>query len=176
ARRVMVLCGGGNNGGDGLAVARHLHNRGFEVRLGLCTDPGGYQGDALVNWEIVRAMKLPWFEATAAAIARAEADLIVDAILGTGLRKSPREPFGEIVAAVERTGRPVLAVDVPSGLDCDTGEPLGACIRAKRTVTFVAEKVGFGKGRAREFTGEVVVAEIGCPRELVEMVGWGWVS
>jgi NAD(P)H-hydrate epimerase len=169
-RSAMILCGGGNNGGDGLAAARHLHNRGFAVRIGLCTDPAGYKGDALINWRIVQAMKLPSFQATPEAIEGTRADLIIDAIFGTGLTQPPRPPFDKIVAAVEKTGRPVLAVDLPSGLDCDTGQPLGACIRAERTVTFVAEKVGFGKESAREFTGEVVVADIGCPRELLESV------
>jgi NAD(P)H-hydrate epimerase len=168
--RVLILCGGGNNGGDGLAAARHLHNRGCDVTVGLCTDPAGYKGDAGINWQIVQAMKIPCLAASADAIARSDADLIIDAIFGTGLSQRPRPPFEEIARAVNERGRRVLAVDLPSGLDCDTGQPLGACIRADRTVTFVAEKAGFGNPGAKAFTGEITVAEIGCPRELIDEV------
>lgn len=170
---VLVLCGGGNNGGDGLAVARHLHNRGADVSLALTIDPDKYKGEARVNWEIVSAMKLEWEGATADRIAGTSALLIIDAIFGTGLEAAPREPFGGIVAAVGRSGVPVLAIDLPSGMDCDTGEPLGACITATRTITFVAEKVGFGQPGARKYLGEVSVGGIGCPRELIEEIGGG---
>jgi len=166
---VLILCGGGNNGGDGLAVARHMHNRGADVSLALTIDPGKFTGDALINWKIVSAMKMEWEPADAEKIANTSALLIVDAIFGTGLEKAPRPPFEEIVAAVERSGRPVLAIDVPSGLDCDTGKPLGAaCIRATRTITFVAQKIGFAQASAKGYLGEVTVGSIGCPVELIE--------
>ena len=169
AGAVLILCGGGNNGGDGLAVARHLHNRGYDVRILLTADPEKYIGEAKINWDICQAMKLPFANATPQAIVQSGAGLIVDAIFGTGLTQPPRAPFADLVAAVEKTGAPVLAIDIPSGLDCDTGRPLGpACVRAKRTVTFVAEKTGFGEPEAREYLGEVIVGDIGCPRELVE--------
>ena len=94
--------------------------------------------------------------------------LIIDAIFGTGLTQIPRDPFASIVAAIELTRCPVLAIDIPSGLDCDTGRPLGpACVRAARTITFVAEKAGFAAVEAREYLGEVIVGDIGCPRELI---------
>jgi NAD(P)H-hydrate epimerase len=169
--RALIVCGGGNNGGDGLAVARHLHNHGINVEILLAADPLKYAGEAKVNWEIVQAMNLPVGPADLAALQIRKPDLIVDAIFGTGLREPPREPFARIVAAVERVGAPILAIDIPSGLDCDTGRPLGpACVKAKKTVTFVAEKIGFAEPGAKEFLGEVIVAEIGCPRELVERV------
>ncbi len=168
--RVMILCGGGNNGGDGLAAGRQLHNFGLEILIGLYGDAAKYQGDALVNWRVVQAMKLQTFEATPEAIAGQSCDLVIDAIFGTGLARRPREPFGEVVEAVAALRRPVLAVDLPSGLDCDTGQPLGACVRADHTVTFVARKAGFANVRSREFTGEVTVVDIGCPRELALLV------
>jgi NAD(P)H-hydrate epimerase len=165
---VLVLCGGGNNGGDGLALARHLHNRQFDTRIFLTTDPQKYAGEAKVNWKIAAAMKLPVMQGDAAQIARQRPILIVDAVFGTGLTQTPREPFPGIVAAVQQTGAPVLAIDIPSGLDCDSGRPLGlACIRARRTITFVAEKAGFGEPEARQYLGEVIVGDIGCPRELI---------
>jgi NAD(P)H-hydrate epimerase len=163
---VLLLCGGGNNGGDGLAIARHLHNRGFDVNISLTIDPAKYTLEALANWQIVQAMKLP--------VIPFKEDLrpalIVDAIFGTGLTQTPRDPFPEIVAAVERMNVPVLAVDVPSGLDCDTGKPLGTCIRARRTITFVAEKIGFIQPDAKQFLGQVTVGDIGCPIELISQV------
>src|SRR5579859_4109067 len=87
---VLILCGGGNNGGDGLAVARHMHNRGADVTLALTIDPKKYTGDALINWQIVSAMKLPWEPAAADKIAGTPALLIVDAIFGTGLQQAQR--------------------------------------------------------------------------------------
>jgi len=165
---VLILCGGGNNGGDGLAVARHLHNRGLDIRIALTVDPAKYRGEALANWEIVRAMGLPASQIDIAGLSSMRPILIIDAIFGTGLTEAPREPFPQIVQAVSKLAAPILAIDIPSGLDCDTGNPLGAaCIAAHRTVTFVAEKAGFGNPEAIEYLGEVCVADIGCPRELI---------
>ncbi len=171
SRRVLILCGGGNNGGDGLAIARHLHNRGADVRLALTIDPAKYDGDAAINWRITRAMGLEWLPADPLAIARNEPDLLIDAIFGTGLTSAPRPPFPQLAGAVNDSARHVLAVDLPSGLDCDSGSVLGsACIRATRTVTFVAEKTGFTAPAAWAVLGQVIVADIGCPRELIRLV------
>jgi NAD(P)H-hydrate epimerase len=171
--QVLILCGGGNNGGDGLAVARHLHNRGADVSLALTIDPANYKGDALLNWQIVSAMKIPWEPADPHRIAQTKALLIIDAIFGTGLTEEPREPFANIVRAVEATHIPVLSIDLPSGMDSDTGSPVGACIRATRTVTFIAEKKGFASPAARPYLGQVTVAPIGCPIELIEQIATG---
>jgi NAD(P)H-hydrate epimerase len=165
---ILILCGGGNNGGDGLAVARHLHNRGADVLIALTTDPAHYKGDALTNWSIVQAMGLRAEPIAVEKLARTSAVLIIDAIFGTGLSEAPRDPFPAIAAAVNHLRRPVLAIDIPSGLDCDTGIPPGACIRATRTITFVAKKIGFANPQARAYTGDIIVGDIGCPRELIE--------
>jgi NAD(P)H-hydrate epimerase len=167
---VVILCGGGNNGGDGLAVARHLHNRGAAVTVALTVDPAKYQRDALANWRIVQAMGLATVEADPHRLEHSHALLVVDAVFGTGLSGPPREGFGAIVEAVRSRGVAVLAVDLPSGMDCDTGLPLGACVPATRTVSFVAEKAGFAEPGARALTGYVTVADIGCPREILEQV------
>jgi hydroxyethylthiazole kinase-like uncharacterized protein yjeF len=166
-KEVLILCGGGNNGGDGLAIARHLHNRGAKVKIALTIDPSRYQNEALVNWRIISAMNLPIAQATVELIESSRAKLILDAIFGTGLTQPPRPPFAELANAVNHSGKPVLAIDIPSGLDCDSGQPLGACIRATRTITFAAQKSGFANQEARQFLGEVSVGDIGCPIELV---------
>ena len=165
--RVLIVCGGGNNGGDGLAAARHLHNRGADVHIALTLDGAKYRGDALIQWQIVQAMRLPIFPATPGALAAFAADILVDAIFGTGLSEPPRPPFAELVAAMESTKIPILAVDLPSGLDCDTGQPLGPTLHARRTVTFVAPKAGFVFPEARDYIGRVTVTDIGCPREII---------
>jgi NAD(P)H-hydrate epimerase len=165
---ILILCGGGNNGGDGLATARHLHNHRQNLVIGIGTDPSRYQGDALINWRIIEAMNLPRLPWQQAFTQMPSPHLIIDAIFGTGLRETPRSPFPEIVKQLSETQSPVLSIDLPSGLDCDTGKPLGPCIRATRTVTFVAEKIGFRNPGAKEFTGEVTVADIGCPREAID--------
>jgi NAD(P)H-hydrate epimerase len=163
---VLILCGGGNNGGDGLAIARHLHNRGYNLKIALTTDPAKYQNEALANWQIVQAMLLP----TGSFDANAKPALILDAIFGTGLSQAPRDPFSDIAKFVAAMNAPILAIDIPSGLDCDTGKPLSACIRATRTITFVAEKAGFAQPSAAEFIGKVTVGDIGCPVELIQQV------
>jgi len=170
---VLILCGGGNNGGDGLAIARHLHNAGSHVTVGLCTDPARYQGDALINWRIVQAMQLPTFDATpdvlAQRLAQIQPDLLVDAIFGTGLSAPPRDPFTRIAETVNRSGVAVLAIDLPSGLDCDNGRPLGdVAIRAAMTVTFVGNKQGFTHPAAADYTAAVRVVDIGCPAAAID--------
>jgi NAD(P)H-hydrate epimerase len=165
-KRVLILCGGGNNGGDGLALARHLDNNYARVQIGLLTDPAKYQNEALANWKTVQAMNLPCCPATPELVQSQPWDLIVDALFGTGLTQSPRDPFSAIADAINASGRPILAIDLPSGLDCDTGEPLGPCIRATRTITFVAEKAGFANPASRQYTGILWIGTIGCPRNL----------
>jgi NAD(P)H-hydrate epimerase len=167
-QNILILCGGGNNGGDGMAIARHLHNHAHNILIALCTDPNKYQGDALINWHIIEAMNLPRLPWDKAFDQMQSPDLIIDAIFGTGLAESPRPPFSQIVERVLQIRRPILAIDLPSGLDCDTGSPLGVCIRAARTVTFVAPKIGFQNPQSRQFTGEVTVADIGCPTEAID--------
>jgi NAD(P)H-hydrate epimerase len=166
-KSVLIVCGGGNNGGDGLAAARHLHNRGHRVSIALTIDPAQYKSDALTHWQIASAMNLPCHPATPELLASARADLLLDAIFGTGLTNAPRHPFPALVDAIAHSQIPVLSIDLPSGLDCDTGRPPGACIRATRTVTFVAEKTGFAAPEARPFLGDVTVAPIGCPANLI---------
>lgn len=167
----VIVCGRGNNGGDGFALARHLSLLGWSPRVvfagSLAAAPR--TGDAGVNLTVLERAGQPIDEAPdGAALARLLAGwpgarLIVDALYGTGLEGALREPGLGLVRALDLDPRPKVAVDIPSGLDCDRGLPLGASVRAARTVTFVAEKLGFSAPGAREYTGEVDVVPIGCP-------------
>ena len=169
-RRVLIVCGGGNNGGDGYAVARHLHNCGAGVSILATKKVEELKGDAGTNARVAAAMELSIQSATPEAVRAAEVDLVIDALLGTGLTEPPREDAVGLIEAMNAHPAAVLAADVPSGLDCDKGRPLGACVRADRTVTFVAEKAGFGAASARDYLGEVSVGDIGVPPELVAAV------
>lgn len=170
-RLVDIVCGPGNNGGDGLAIARHLHNWGAWVNVIPAQPPQKWTGDAHVNWRIVRCMQMDVARPEEiGAVAQSNADLIVDALLGTGVTDAPRDEPARLIEAMNASGRPILAIDLPSGLDCDKGVPLGSlCVKAVRTVTFVAPKAGFANPESEQYTGEVVVADIGCPNEAIEM-------
>jgi len=167
---VVVCCGKGNNGGDGFVIARHLDNHGVPVRVLLFAKPEELTGDAALNHGILRKSGVPIdaragpVDAEALRRELAPAEWVVDALFGTGLAGAVRPPFDQVIAAINASGAKVLAVDIPSGLDCDTGEPLGPAVRAQHTVTFVAMKKGFTNPVAREWTGEVHVADIGAPR------------
>jgi NAD(P)H-hydrate epimerase len=172
--KVCVFCGAGNNGGDGFVIARHLKNAGVDVAIALCGPASKIKDDAEVNYKIVRKMEIAIeeFETASANIEKdveafaGDSDLIVDAIFGTGLTGVLRADFVRLINAINSLNKPIAAVDIPSGLDCDTGGPLGAAIKAASTVTFAAAKKGFLNPRSAQFTGQVYIASIGIePKE-----------
>ncbi len=165
----FVFCGPGNNGGDGLAAARHLHNKRMKVEIVLAVDPSTYQGDARTNWEIVQRMRIS-VRNTVPDYHGTEVPIYVDALFGTGLTRSPQGVASDFIEHLNASGAYIIAVDLPSGLECDTGEPFKSCVRATETITFVAEKAGFANPVSKEYTGLITVADIGCPRELIEEV------
>ncbi len=176
--RVVIVCGTGNNGGDGLVAARHLSNAGIVVRIVLAGDPDRVSGDAGVNLGIIRRMELPLVSLDSESDVRehggclAEADLLIDGLFGTGLDR-PVEGFRrdliERINDAGHAGARVLAIDLPSGLDADSGQPQGVCVRASRTATLVGLKRGFRA--AREYTGAIEVVDIGVPQVLVRRLG-----
>ncbi len=171
ARRVLIICGSGNNGGDGYALARHLHNRNVSIELAALGEPKA-DSDAGINRRICERMRLSIIDArTLTSCESAEASLIVDAIFGTGLDREVTGDAARIIDWMNRSTCPILAADAPSGMDCNTGRPLGACIRASRTVTFVGLKPGFLGPDAQKLLGDVTVGDIGAPRELIERFG-----
>lgn len=170
---IVICCGKGNNGGDGFVIARHLEAAGLDVEVLLFCDPHEVTGDAASNLAVLRAAQTPVTAALELTPAEWDAtlqtaDWVVDALLGTGLSGAVRDPYPGAIESINRSGRPVLAVDLPSGMDCDTGQPLGACVRARLTATFVAPKVGFAAPGAAELTGDVAVLPIGVPRSLLQ--------
>lgn len=170
---VVIFCGGGNNGGDGFVIARHLHNAGYPVEIILAAAPARLSPDAEVNYWIANKMSLPIrpysYEYAQEAVQKNQ--VLVDALVGTGFKGSLRPPLPEIIAIINaRRDACRIAIDIPSGLDGDTGRPAAACVCAEVTITFVAVKAGFLVPGADRFTGEVVVADIGAPPELLGRV------
>jgi NAD(P)H-hydrate epimerase len=173
---VVICCGKGNNAGDGFAVARHLELRGYEPRVLLWADPRTLSGDAAVNFQILANSGLPItvfndrYDADGLAARLAGAAWVVDALLGTGARGEPRAPLDRVIEHLNASGVPLLAVDLPSGLDCDTGQAAQHTIRAAHTCTFIAAKAGFSAAGVEAYTGCVHVLDIGVPRKLIAEV------
>ena len=174
--RVLILAGPGNNGGDGGVVARHLDLRGLDVTIRWIANPTRLSPDAATQWTILDRAgfdQAAWPDGGDPATLRTliqNAAWVVDALLGTGLTRAVEEPLLTIIDAINASGHPVLALDLPSGLDADTGSPHGAAVRATATVTFVAPKLGFTQPGANAYTGNVVVAPIGVPRSLLRQL------
>lgn len=174
-RPVAVVAGSGNNGGDGYVAARHLALRGADVVTFIVCEPAKISGDAAINLDAIRRLGHDIRFLTGDQIGRladglAGAELVIDAVGGTGIRGALRGDIAAAVEGINAAGRPVLAVDIPTGLDCDTGRAQGPVVRAAVTVTFLARKKGFDSPGAADYTGEVRVADIGIPAETVARI------
>ncbi|MDR4507697.1 MAG: NAD(P)H-hydrate epimerase [Candidatus Brocadiaceae bacterium] len=172
---IAVLCGKGNNGGDGYVIARHLHNRGIAVDVFIFAPIQDilHDGDAATNLRILLNMKLSVEEIVDITgvnrlIKRLGAyRILVDALFGTGLSGEVKEPFATLILGINYHRKTVVSVDIPSGLDCNSGKVLGVAVRAAKTVTFVAAKKGFYENDGPRVTGDVIVTDISIPRELM---------
>jgi len=171
--KIIVFAGTGNNGGDGFVAARHLANKGAKVNVFLIGNPEDIRTEeTCLNWDVIRKMRrnikihvvrsLSDLKKRERYLKRA--DVFIDAMLGTGLRGSLREPFFSIVRLINESGIPVVSVDAPTGLNPSTGEVHGLAVKATYTVTFHKMKRGFLE--AKEYTGEIIVADIGIPKEV----------
>jgi NAD(P)H-hydrate epimerase len=174
---VVICCGKGNNGGDGLVIARHLANRDIPVKALLFAHPDELSEAAAAQWRVVQHLQLPaesWpgdaLDDQRLAGELAGAAWVVDALFGTGLTGPMRPPFDRIATHVNVTLARVLAVDIPSGLDADTGLPMGVTIRAAHTVTFVAPKLGFENPDAAAWLGQLHVVDIGVAYHLAQKI------
>ena len=166
--KVCIFCGTGNNGGDGFVIARHLINASVEVKVYICGDKNKIKGDAQINLNILEKMigevttiDLQTIDSNNTGKLVENCHLIVDAIFGTGLVGNLKDEYVKLIELINAQKQLILAVDIPSGLDCDSGLPLGASITADFTVTFVAAKKGFLNSDSHKYTGEVYVASIG---------------
>jgi NAD(P)H-hydrate epimerase len=170
---VTILCGAGNNAGDGFVIARHLDLRGYPVRIVTCTPTDRYRADTLTNFQIVQrsGIEMADWSSPPPESWWGRAAWIIDALLGTGSAGPPRPPLD---AAIERANRCAdakrLAVDLPSGLNADTGQVSPATVRADITCTFVAAKPGLLAPEAAPFVGRLHIVDIGAPGQLVRQM------
>jgi ADP-dependent NAD(P)H-hydrate dehydratase / NAD(P)H-hydrate epimerase len=175
--RVGVMAGRGNNGGDGFVIARYLAQKGVRVSVFLLTRREDLRGDAAANLALLNPLSVPVVEVPdEAAFAEQHSrlrhrDIWVDAILGTGLRSEVRAFYKTVIAFINATGKPVLAVDIPSGLSSDTGRPCGACVQATITTTFAFPKIGHILYPGAGCTGHLEIIDIGIPPHIATQVG-----
>ena len=173
--KVAILCGKGNNGGDGFVVARHLHNHSIHVDVFLIARVSDIlkDGDTGTNLQILLNMKIPVNEILDIPGVNSilkelhNYNILADALFGTGLSGDVREPFKTLIGGVNNLNKTIISVDIPSGLDCNTGKILGVAIKATKTVTFAIAKKGFFLNDGPSYTGKVIVSDIGIPKELI---------
>jgi len=176
SRSIMVMCGSGNNGGDGYVIARYLINWGHRVRVCALCPLDEVAGDARTQMDVLLAMQadvrpvLDHTELAAAARRFSHTHLVVDAVLGTGLKGEVRGIGAEAIEIMNSGSVPVLSLDIPSGLDANTGKPMGCAVEATRTATFHAPKVGFRQKGASKYVGKVVIVDIGIPKDVTRAV------
>ena len=170
---VAILCGKGNNAGDGYVIARHLQLAGRPVRIFQLYAPESLTGDALANWRIIHHAGLPTRVLENPTRTQLEEELAdfpvrLDCMLGTGATGNPRSPIAEAIEAANQGDAVRVAIDLPSGLDCDSGDVGTPCFQADFTLTFVAAKPGFTLAAARPYVGEVHTVGIGVPQKLLD--------
>ena len=173
-KRFLIFCGKGNNGGDGFVIARHLLNAQIPVKIVTTAGAHEIRGDALANYEIVRKLEVPmthYDEGINLPSLLESADILIDALLGSGLQSDVRSPYKELIDAINAANKTVFAVDLPSGLCGDTGKPLGHAVKAAKTYTLGAHKQGMLIPDAAEYTGEIILIDIGFPPQIKALIG-----
>ncbi len=174
--KVCIVCGKGNNGGDGMVIARHLYNRGARVCIVLLGEKSALKGDAKVNLEIALLMGLELTEVTSEgelSVVKEKiisSHIVVDAIFGTGMHSAPRKFYQTIINKINEADKSVVSVDIPTGLDAGTGNVLGSCIEANLTVTFGLPKIGLIYGTNRQYAGQLEIVDIGIPKTLIDNI------
>lgn len=166
--KVALFCGKGNNGGDGFCAARHLLARGINPDVYLCGNINEVKGEAKVNLEILLRLKKKVLQVNSNNLKAIQAripgySLIVDALLGVGIKGLVKGIFADIITAINQSKAYVLSVDIPSGLDANTGRVLGVSVKADRTVTFVAKKKGMVRAWGNKLCGKIITEDIGFP-------------
>lgn len=162
-RSVSLFCGIGNNGGDGFVAARHLANKGVKINVYITGDRPKIKNDAKINLDILRNMDVAVNEIYKPI--DINADVIIDGIFGIGIKGEVKEPIRGIIENINASGISIVSIDVPSGLDADTGNILGVSIKAVKTVTMQFPKKGFYLNKGPEYAGEIIAADIGIPQK-----------
>ncbi|MEM0926915.1 MAG: NAD(P)H-hydrate epimerase [Planctomycetota bacterium] len=173
ARQVTILCGAGNNGGDGYVIARHLERMDFDPRIVSLVELEKLRGDAAINASIAAKSGISIRVVDSGEIEKCigSAEIIVDCLLGTGAVGPPRDAFAKAIQHANQADAKRIAIDLPSGLDCDTGEVNRPAFQAEITLTFVADKEGFRTASAKRVVGAVRVIDIGVPMKLLRDLG-----
>ena len=172
--KIAIVAGKGNNGGDGFVIARYLLNRRISVKVYLLADPKGLRGDAETNFQIFQRMKgevisVPSSKDYQKVKKELEKfDLLIDAIFGTGLDAEVRGYYREVIDHLNTLQKPIVAIDIPSGLDANTGKPFGTAVRASLTITFGLPKIGHVISPGLDYVGKLKLVDIGLPKKLVE--------
>ena len=171
--KILVVCGKGNNGGDGFVAARHLSNKGFPVQVVLIGKSHDLKSDPKINFMILKNIKVPVLELSRQSFNKfrtliRQSSLVIDAIFGIGLSRNVDGLFREAISEINRSKKPVLAIDVPSGINSDTGEVMGAAVRAQMTGTLAALKAGLVKTKGPKHAGTIKVLDISIPRRLLK--------
>ncbi|UOF89973.1 NAD(P)H-hydrate dehydratase [Fodinisporobacter ferrooxydans] len=159
----LILVGKGNNGGDGLVVARHLFEAGYEIHIVFAEPPERLQGEAAIQRDIVTKLGIPWSVYERETIHWHTFDGIVDALLGTGSKDAPRGSYAAMIREANRSGLPIVAIDIPSGLDADTGKVYDPCIQAVQTAALAFLKRGLVQYPGKQWAGKIEVVPIGIP-------------
>lgn len=173
-KKIVILCGKGNNGGDGLGAARHLTNFGANVTCFLATSARELGPNAKLQQSIALHSNILLHETSPhhkLAHAMQQADLVIDALLGYNLKGNPKEPFASMITVANDSKKPILAVDIPSGLDGDTGKPHSPTIKAAVTLTLALPKAGLLKASAKEYVEELYVADLSVPSVVYDKLG-----
>ena len=167
--KVVIACAKGNNGGDGFVLARHLALRDCDVAVLLCCDADELRGDAKATYKWLTRCEVPICDQDTIKVPSLleEAEWAVDALLGTGAQGSPRPPLDGVIEQMNAADCRRLAIDLPSGLDCDTGEPSQITFRAEHTCTFVAPKLGMQNENSAPYVGQLHTLDIGVPWRMV---------
>ena len=175
-QKVGIMAGRGNNGGDGFVMARYLAQKGIRVTVFLLSRPAMIKGDAAGNFKLLAPLGIPVYELpdrdsfSRRKTALRSQDVWIDAIFGTGLNSDVKGYYKQVIDTINRSNKPVFSVDVPSGLNTDTGQPCGACIRAHTTATFAFAKTGHLLYPGATYSGKLEIVDIGIPPHIVEEV------
>ncbi|MBI2314965.1 NAD(P)H-hydrate epimerase [Candidatus Daviesbacteria bacterium] len=175
-KKIIILCGKGNNGGDGLGAARHLINFGARVTCFLAADVPDINQNARIQYNILQNIQADvrtYHEQSSSGLSKdfLQVDLIIDALIGYNLKGNPREPVAEFITKANESKKPILAIDIPSGLDGDSGLLHNPTVKAAATITLALPKVGLLTEKAKEYVGELYVSDLSVPAVVYEKLG-----